>query len=448
MEGIQNWDKMTWQEKREERFRYWLSPPDVKFEDKQAEQRYQKRVARFIKTIKMEEPDRVPVLMPIGNFPAYWAGSNYHTLMYDYTAMRRIWIQYMEEFGDMDTFIGPDFVPSGMIAEVLDMKNMKFPGLGLPENSSMHQFVEGEYMKADEYDLFISDPSDYVVRVNTPRISGLFASFSKLPPLRRLQPAAWVGLLADPDIRKTFQALMDLTDEFRKHERANLELTNYIKSKGYPSAGFGSLGPMVMAPFDYFADTLRGTHGIVMDMYRQPEKLLEAMDRWLDLNINANLKKYPMTACPVYMIPLHKGDDTFMSDKQFETFYWPTLRRLLMAMIDEGLVPMPFAEGTYNNRLKQISDTPKSGVIWYFDQTDMAEAKRILSNTSCIVGNVPSYLISIGTPPEVKEYCRKVIETCAPGGGYILSCGATIDVGKVENLRAMMEAAKEYGVYK
>ena len=146
-------------------------------------------------------------------------------------------------------------------------------------------------------------------------------------------------------------------------------------------------------------------------------------------------------------MPLHKGDDTFMSDKQFETFYWPYLRRLFLAMIDEGLVPMPFAEGRYTNRLKQITDTPRSGVVWYFDQTDMTEAKKILGNVSCIVGNVPTSIVKTATPGQVKDICHKLIETCAPGGGYILAGGASIDKGRIENLKAMMEAAYEYGIY-
>ena len=37
-----------------------------------------------------------------------------------------------------------------------------------------------------------------------------------------------------------------------------------------------------------------------------------------------------MTHCPVCMMPLHKGDDTFMSDKQFDKFYWPSLQKLFM----------------------------------------------------------------------------------------------------------------------
>jgi uroporphyrinogen-III decarboxylase len=239
---------------------------------------------------------------------------------------------------------------------------------------------------------------------------------------------------------------MDLAEEHRRHEQASLEINNYIKSKGYPSVGPGRLPPL-QTPFDYFADTMRGTHGIIMDLYRQPKKLLEAMDRFMDININS-FKNYPMTDSPLCMMPLHKGDDTFMSDKQFETFYWPTLRKIFMAMIGGGLVPMPFAEGRYNNRLKQIADTPKSGVVWYFDQTDMAEAKKILGNTSCIVGNVPSSVLKTGTARQVKEHCRRLIESCALGGGYILTSGAYVDTDKIENLQAMMEAAKEYGVYK
>jgi uroporphyrinogen-III decarboxylase len=78
----------------------------------------------------------------------------------------------------------------------------------------------------------------------------------------------------------------------------------------------------------------------------------------------------------------------------------------------------------------------------------MAEAKKVLGNISCIVGNVPSSIIMTGTSAQVKESCRKLIETCAPGGGYILAGGASIDRGDIANLRAMMEAAYEYGVYK
>jgi uroporphyrinogen-III decarboxylase len=366
-------------------------------------------------------------------------------MMYDYNKMKQAWIKFMDDFGDMDTFSGPVLIPSGKIAEALASKVAVLPGLGLPENASMNQVIEGEYMMADEYDRLMMDPTDYNLRVTLPRTVGLFESFKKLPPLRFMMSEMWVSIMADPDIRKTFQTLMDLVDEYRKHQLANMEVSQLVMSRGYPST-FGG-GIMAGAPFDHFADLLRGTRGIFLDMYRQPQKLHEAMEHQLKIMVNS-IKNFPMTACPLCMMPLHKGDDTFMSDKQFEEFYWPYLRGVFMAMINEGLVPMPFAEGKYTNRLKQITDTPRSGVVWWFDQTNMAEAKRILGDICCIAGNVPTSVVMTGTVQQVKENCRKLIEACAPGGGYILTGGAHIDKGNMENLHAMMAAAKEYGVYK
>ena len=441
------WADLSWQEKREERFKRWLAPANVKFVSREAERLYKERVTRFIKAIKMEEPDRVPVSLPVGNFPAYYAGADFRTVMYDYGELRRAWLKFLDDFGDMDTFPGPSLIPSGRISEALDSRVSVWPGHGLPLNASMNQIVEGEYMNADEYDRMMMDPSDYNMRVNLPRTTGLFESFRKLPPLHSLQGAAWITALADPGIRKTFQTLMSLADEYKQHQSAMAEVREIALSRGYPSLRGGG-GPMGGAPFDHFADLLRGTHGIAMDMYRQPKKLHEAMERWLNMHINTSVKGFPMTNCPIVSMPLHKGDDTFMSDKQFETFYWPYLRRLFLALIEEGLVPMPFAEGRYTNRLKQIADTPRSGVVWYFDQTDMAEAKRILSNVSCIVGNVPTSIVMTATPEVVKETCRQLIETCAPGGGYILAGGASIDKGNMQNLHAMMDSAYEYGIYK
>src|SRR4030042_3151045 len=104
------WADMTWQEKREERFKRWLNPIDVKFVSKEAEKLYKQRVARFIKAIKLEEPDRVPVMLPTGNFPAYWGGATFRTLMYDYKKGHEIWKKFMEAFGDMDIFNGPSLV--------------------------------------------------------------------------------------------------------------------------------------------------------------------------------------------------------------------------------------------------------------------------------------------------------------------------------------------------
>jgi hypothetical protein len=445
MEGVPNWERLTWQEKRGVRFQRWLNPKNVKFVSPEAEKRYKERVTRFIKAIKIEEPDRVPCLLPSGYFPAYYAGVTFHTIMYDYGAMKRAWLKFLHDFPEADTFMGPGLVMPGRILDALDIKNMKWPGHGLGKDAWFYQFIEGEYMNADEYDRLIRDPSDYTFRVNLPRTAGLLKSFEKLPPLRSFQGSrlGLVPALADPDIRKAFQTMIDLGKEYQKWQAAVNEVSRTALAEGFPNVR----GSMAGAPFDTLADMLRGTPGISVDMFRQPVKIIEYVEAITPQMIDQAIRNAENSDCPVVSMPLHKGDDVFMSDKQFEKFYWPTYQKMLLAMINEGLVPFPFAEGKYNRRLKYIADMPKSGVVWYFDQTDMKEAKKILGNVSCIVGNVPSSIVMTGTPRQVKESCRKLIETCAPGGGYILSGGASISKGNPDNLHAMMQAVEEYGKY-
>ena len=121
---------------------------------------------------------------------------------------------------------------------------------------------------------------------------------------------------------------------------------------------------------------------------------------------------------------------------------------MLLGLVDEGLVPFPFAEGNYEPRLEIIADMPRTAIVWYFEVMDMAKAKKILGNVSCIAGNVPASLLVTSTPEVVKEACRKLIETCAPGGGYILTGSAGMNKGNPANLHTMMDAAREFGMYK
>lgn len=438
------WTELTPDEKRAERFKRWLTPPDIEFSSPETGEAYKKRVTRFIRVISLEEPDRVPVILPAGNFPIYHAGMTLKEAMYDNIKLCQAYRKFFSEF-EADTFASPGMVPSGRASEIINSLSSKWPGHGLPDGASMQQFVEGEYMKADEYDVFLDDPSDFCLRYYLPRTLGALAPFARFSPLPHIlgMPNRFLMPAVMPEVRAAFQAIIDYGNETAKWQEPIAEFNREALAAGYPSL----YGGQSHAPFDILADTLRGTRGIVMDMYRQPEKLLEAMDMLTPINIDCGLQMANASGRPIVFFALHKGDDTFMSDKQYEKFYWPTFRKVIMGLIEEGCVPMLFAEGKYNNRLEIIKDLPEGKVMWHFDQTDMARAKGILGETACIAGNVPSSLLRTGTPRAVKEYCRKLIEVCGKGGGFILTGGASIDKGNPDNLRAMMEAAEEYGVY-
>jgi uroporphyrinogen-III decarboxylase len=445
MAEIKQWADMTWQEKREVRFQRWLSP-DVKFRSKEAEKLYKERTTRFIKAIKLEEPDRVPCMLPSGFFPAYYAGYTLKDVMYDYEKLKKAYLKFIDEF-DMDTYTGPSLIFPGKALDMTDHRLHKWPGHGLPDNASIYQYVEKEYMKADEYPALLGNPADYWWRVLLPRVVGALEPLKKLPPMNGMMgvPLMFYAAMASPDVEAAFKTMIEAGKEVLKWQKVVGEVSLASLAAGIPNLRGGGMGG---APFDNIADMLRGTQGMVMDMYRQPEKLHEAMERIVPNTIKGAVAVADATGCPLCFMPLHKGDESFMSPKQFETFYWPTYRRVLMGMIEEGLVPYPFAEGRYGARLEVIKEMPKGSMLWSFEDIDMARAKKVLGSSACIAGNVPSSVLYTKTPKEVKEYCRKLIETCAPGGGYILTGAAGLNEGNPDNLRAMMEAVREYGVYK
>lgn len=445
MKNEKEWSELTPDEKRAKRFENWLTPPNVEFSSREAEEAYLKRVTRFIKAITLEKPDRVPVILPAASYPIYYAGMTLKEAMYDNKKLCEAYLKFFNEF-EADTFTSPAMVPSGRASEIINSLSSRLPGRGLPDDASMQQFVEGEYMRADEYDVFLDDLSDFCLRYYLPRTLGAlntFANFSPLPHILGM-PNRFLGPAIMPEVQATFQSIIDYGKEMARWQAPIIEFNRMALAAGYPSFA----GGQAHAPFDILADTLRGTHGIVMDMYRQPENLLKAMEKLVPINIDCGAQMANASGRPIVFFALHKGDDTFMSAKQYEEFYWPTFREVIIGLIEEGCVPMLFAEGRYNERLEIVKDLPKGKVIWHFDQTDMARAKKILGKTACIEGNVPTSLLCTGTPTAVKEYCRKLIEDCGEGGGFILTGGASIDKGNPDNLRAMWEAAEEYGVYR
>ena len=97
---------------------------------------------------------------------------------------------------DFDAYIGPDFIYPGGMFDLLQWKCLRLPGNHLPPDRP-YQFVEAEYMMEDEYDEFLDDPSDWMLRKYLPRLSPQLEPLAKLPsfhdvtrPSRRSRPGS------------------------------------------------------------------------------------------------------------------------------------------------------------------------------------------------------------------------------------------------------------------
>ena len=433
-------------EKLQANFESWASGKGITFQGPEAEARYRDRVTLIIDAIQMKKiPRRVPVCPVAGYFALENAGVLFHDAMYDSDTIKRAWMKYYDEF-DPDIYSGPLLTP-GKICDLLDLKSYRWPGHGVPMDQE-YQFVEKEYMKADEYDDLINDPSGYHLKTYFPRICGALKSLEKLPILANLHSIN--NLLAVtlpfslPEVQETLKALLEAGALASRWTASLRELGASIMGRGYPSF----FGGMAVAPFDAIGDALRGTQGILLDMFRRPDKLLEACEQYVPLMIRQGVAAFKTTGNPLVFMPLHKGADDFMSNEQYMEFYWPSLRKVMIGLINEGLVPVAFAEGRYEARLEIISDLPENKTVWWFERTDMARAKETVGKIACIAGNVPNALFRAGTPDEMKDYCKNLIDVAGKGGGFILSTAAGLQGAKAENVAALIDFSKEYGIYK
>jgi uroporphyrinogen-III decarboxylase len=415
-------------------------------EDSEKATLYREREKRIKDAIALRVPDRVPVVYWSMFWHAAYGGHTIRETMYDYDLAAKL---FMNAVNDLQPDgVGPAFIINalGPLLDLTDYRQLRWPGHGVADNCS-YQYIDQELMKADEYDLYIEDPSYFNLSRYLPRISDVFAPLAKLPQFSSLQ---YFDLLiatksfADPEVVQGLTRLAEAGAEAQRMVSHAVTHFKKIADAGFPSIIAGNCP----APFDYFADFLRGSKGIMLDMFRKKDKLLEAMDRAIPILIRSAIAQGKSTPCNIIFMPMHWGLDGFLSPAQFKTFFWPQLRRVMMALIENNIVPCVLWEGDCTSRLETIADIPAGKVIYHFERSNIFKAKEVLGDVVCLRGNVPASILCTGTPDEVTAYCRRLIDEVGKNGGFILDGAFGIpDEAPAENVRAMFRSVHEFGHY-
>ncbi len=422
---------------------------------------YREKEQRQAEAAQLKIPDRVPVTIQTTVFACRYTGVPLSVMYYDHTTYRLASLVTSLEF-DADTGGAAMFANSGTIMEMMGTRNAAWPGGTLPPDTP-YQFIEGEYMKQSEYDIFLNDPSDFVIRYYLPRVYGMFAPLPKIPAFRDmiggLGMQAIVSMFGSPEFRELGQKLASIYEEQARLQKEEDAFAERMTKLGFPPEYVGGTG-MIMgssgggvgvggAPFDMISDFLRGMKGAMLDMFQCPDKILEACDKLFEWRLAAAVPFTPdERGNPRRMfMALHRGSDGFMSVKDFEKFYWPTLKKAILTTVELGCIASPFFEGIWDKRLEYLKEMPKGKVVFHCELTDVFRAKQIIGDTMCIQGGVPPTILQAGSPQDVEEHCKKLIREVGKNGGLILGPGSAMDYAKPENVRAMIETVKKYGKY-
>jgi len=407
-------------------------------------QLYEEREKRARDVIEMKVPDRVPfsVNPNTQSFTGVPNSAGYYDPIAFKRAMRTIALE-----------LEPDMANAGIpmpgdALTALDVKNRLWPGGPLPPSYDF-QAVEGEWMKADEYDIFLNDPADFVVRYYWPRLYGVMAPLTRLPPLGNLFQGfeGITPMLASPEFIKMAKLIAKAGRATEKFRAAIGDAGEELADLGFPALSHLGGGGIGGAPFDTVSSALRGMQGSMVDMFRRPEKLLAACDVILQRRIAHAIPADPKKRGNPKRsgMPLWRGDKSFMSEKQFEKFYWPGLKKAMQATIDLGFIAFPFFEAEYGNRLERLLELPKGKVLASIEAVDAVRAKDILKGHHCLYVRIP-LSSKVWSFSEVEAFTKDLIDKCGKGGGLILHMRLPAK-GTREQYKNLMNNLRQYGRY-
>lgn len=390
---------------------------------------YQQRLARYVTAMRNEKPDMVPIRPFVAEFTAKYAGMDCQQVTQDYRLAFDAVVRCAADF-DWDAVVANMVYVWGMIPQALGTRYLSIPGVGLDRDTGFQYLEPAEddaWMKPDEYDALIEDPTGYLLNVWMLRTSRRLVGPGEANTVQN--NVAW--LMGGMAMMQYFTAFGPQVQRLRRECGTASAIAGILKS-----------------PFDIIADKFRGYIGLTMDLFERPKKVLAAAEALMPHMLHVALS----TADPNKEVPItiwmHRGCVPFVTPDQFDNYYWPTLKPIIQEIWAHGHQTLFYAEGKWKHHWDSFRELPAGSIIYHCDRDDVFEAHRALGDRFAISGGIPNYLLSFGKPQEVRAFCKKVIDEVAADGGYIMDAGAIMQNDtSIENIKAMTEFTRDYGVY-
>ncbi len=390
---------------------------------------YRQRLKRYTTALRNGKPDMIPIRPFVAEFTAKYAGFTCQDVAHDYNKAFEAACRCAADF-DWDAVVANMVYVWTGLTEAIGLEYYRVPGIHIPADTGFQYGeppIEKAFMKAEEYDALIEDPTGFLYNVWLPRVA------KPVTPIG--EPATMANNLS---FLKGGMAMLSYFYAFGPQ----------VQRLRQESGTVSAIAGILKAPLDIITDKLRGYVGMCHDLMEKPKKVLEACEAMAPhLYTIAKATADPNKEVPV-TIWMHRGCVPFVTPEHFDTIYWPTLKPIIEELWKDGHQVLFYAEGKWGRHLKSFAELPAGSIIYHCDQDDIFEVHKALGHKFCISGGVPNYLLSMGTEDEVRDCCKKIIDNVARDGGYIMDASAIVqNDAKIENIRAMTDFTRQYGVY-
>ncbi len=136
---------------------------------KTPEQLFAERNKRIQDAQQLRQPDRIPIQLGMSYMLADMYGVS-HQEQQENGEKELEMLEKAALYFQPDVIFGVFNNPGASLA--LGDRMTRFPGHDGMDANGSYQFVEGEYMKGEDYDAFIEDPADWSIRKTAPRLQG------------------------------------------------------------------------------------------------------------------------------------------------------------------------------------------------------------------------------------------------------------------------------------
>ena len=188
---------------------------------------------------------------------------------------------------------------------------------------------------------------------------------------------------------------------------------------------------------------LRGSENAMRDLYKAPEDL-----RALCEIAYSSLIVYAVailsTGVDILFISDPSSSGDAISKSHWEAWGKPYTTRLVKLVKPTGIKTIMHICGDNTDRLESMAETGVDGLS-LDEGVDFGEPRKRLGPDYCLMGNVSTSLLSMGSPDEVASATEEVIAKAGRHGGLLVSGGCILpDLCPPENIRAMVDTAKAH----
>jgi uroporphyrinogen decarboxylase len=137
-----------------------------------------------------------------------------------------------------------------------------------------------------------------------------------------------------------------------------------------------------------------------------------------------------------------------ISPRHYRRYPWVHERRMAAELAGRGIILHLHICGN-TERIAEDFVATGAQVLEIDHKTDAARLKATANGVACLLGNIDTNVLALGSADEVDAACHELIDACKPGGGLILGPGCAMSPETpAENIHALVDSARRYGSYR